>query len=70
MNDEQSFSVLSDTSLSGKTQDKDGNMNDSILRTLSTLAMVQNERLKLARKYDIVSLQGSTAYIKKVVWEG
>jgi len=37
---------------------------------LSTLAMVQNERLKLARKYDIVSLQGSTAYIKKVVWEG
>ena len=43
--------------------------DNSILRTLSTLAMVQNERLKLARKYDIVSLQGSTAYIKKVVWD-
>jgi len=40
-----------------------------ILRTLSALTVAQNERFKLARKYDIVSLQGSTTYIKKLVWD-
>ena len=42
-----------------------------ILRTLSalTVPVAQNEKFKLARKYDIVSLQGSTTYIKKLLWD-
>jgi len=31
--------------------------------------VAQNERFKLARKYDTVSLQGFTTYIKKLVWD-
>ena len=38
-----------------------------VLCTLSALTVAQNERFKLARKYDIVSLQGSTTFIKKFV---
>jgi len=40
-----------------------------ILRTLSALTVAQNERFKLAKKYDIVSLHGSTTYNKKLVWD-
>ena len=40
-----------------------------IWRTLSALTVAQSEMFKLVRKYDSVSLQGSTTYIKKLVWD-
>jgi len=39
-----------------------------ILRTLSALTVAQNERFKLARKYDIVFTRFHI-YIKKFVWD-